>query len=594
MSEEPRDEPAHPAGQRKRTTRRVVIGVVLVLVLYGIVVAWNVLVAADSAQAGVSSLRRAERELDLAAVAQGDPTVLEPLRRAETYFDDAADSLETWWMAPARVTPFVGRQLRAVADLARAGAGTSDVLVTAGEKALDLGNRDWSNPAARPVVLSEVGAIAAEAEAGLSALDPGSGEHLIGPIERRYDEFVTRWTDLREGLGAGAAAAEAGAKLLTGPQTTLVLAANNSEMRNGSGMFLTLGLLTTQDGRFSLGEFVRASEVVVPEGAVTLDPDVASTWGWMRSEVEIRSTGSTPRFDTTAPQVAAMWEASGRGQVDNVLAVDVVALSALLQSVGAVDMSGSSLGPQELRRWILHDQYAAFGDPNDAERLETLGYVAGTVLAMLDAVKGNVADTARSVHQATRGRHLMIWSRDPEMQAAWEAADVSGSVGPDDLMFGLMNVGGNKLDFFLEVTGDIEIGDVENGSDVPYRQGRITMTITNSTPAGEVQYVAGPHQDTDAAYGEYRGAATWGVPEVMRNVKVSGDTALAFAGKDGASRAYGGYVAVPAGESRTVVLEFRVPEHGRFTVLPSGRFPPVKWAYAGKSWKDVEGHEVDW
>lgn len=581
-------------GGRARSFRRVVTVTVIVLAVYGAIVAWNVLGAVGSARSGVADLRRAERNLDLENLASGDASVLAPLREAEHAFHDAGDSLGAWWMAPARVFPFVGRQIRGLRDLTVAGAETSGILARTGEGAIALAQDDWSDPARRPTALVEVSTLARDAQSQLARIDPGDGKHLVSAMSTRYDEFVERWMELQENLGATADVALAGAKLLEGPQSTLVLAANNSEMRNGSGMFLSLGILTTQGGSVSLGEFSRASDVKVPEGAVNLDPDVSATWGWMRSDVELRSAGTTPRFDATARQIASMWEASGRGPVDNVMAVDVVALSAFLGTLGPVDVAGRSLGPKEIRRFLLHDQYSAFEDPTAAERQEALGLAAAAVLTELDQPGWKVQRMVRSFRSGFAGRHLMIYSKDPEMQAAWEAAGLSGSIGREDLTFALMNVGGTKLDFFIEARGVIGIGPVRSGAEGPRRSGKVEVTFTNRVSDGEVRYVAGPHPDTNAGYGEYRGVVAWGVPELMSQVALSGDAPLAFAGADGESRVYGGYLAIPPGEERMVTLDFSLPEHGSMTIVSSGRFPPILWTHAGKTWKDVEARTLEW
>ena len=55
------------------------------------------------------------------------------------------------------------------------------------------------------------------------------------------------------------------ATILQGPQTYLVLAANNAEMRAGSGAFLDVGVATTSDGSVDL-ERLRALGRPHPSG----------------------------------------------------------------------------------------------------------------------------------------------------------------------------------------------------------------------------------------------------------------------------------------------------------------------------------------
>ena len=58
------------------------------------------------------------------------------------------------------------------------------------------------------------------------------------------------------------------ATILQGPQTYVVLAANNAEMRAGSGAFLDVGVATTSDGSIQLGDLGPSGERTLPVGAV--------------------------------------------------------------------------------------------------------------------------------------------------------------------------------------------------------------------------------------------------------------------------------------------------------------------------------------
>ena len=63
--------------------------------------------------------------------------------------------------------------------------------------------------------------------------------------------------DARVRLTKAAAVSSVVATILQGPQTYLVLAANNAEMRAGSGAFLDVGVATTSDGSVNL-QWLRA------------------------------------------------------------------------------------------------------------------------------------------------------------------------------------------------------------------------------------------------------------------------------------------------------------------------------------------------
>ena len=68
------------------------------------------------------------------------------------------------------------------------------------------------------------------------------------------------------------------ARILEGPQTYLVLAANNAEMRAGSGAFLDAGVATTSSGSVTLGDLGPSGARTLPAGVVNPTGDLQLNW----------------------------------------------------------------------------------------------------------------------------------------------------------------------------------------------------------------------------------------------------------------------------------------------------------------------------
>ena len=132
-------------------------------------------------------------------------------------------------------------------------------------------------------------------------------------------------------------------KLLRGPSKYLVLAANNAEMRAGSGTLLSAGILTVQDGKFSLGDMRSTGDLTLPSGAVPVPGALAALWGFVDPTQDLRNLGTSPRFDVTGPLGAQMWKSLTGEQVDGVLALDPVTLQALIAAEGPVTVDGVQL-----------------------------------------------------------------------------------------------------------------------------------------------------------------------------------------------------------------------------------------------------------
>ena len=121
------------------------------------------------------------------------------------------------------------------------------------------------------------------------------------------------------------------AELLQGPRNYLLLAANNSEMRVGSGRVPERR--RPVDRRRLLAS--RSGAVVVdfnlPDARVPLTGDLADRWGWLEPNREWRNLASSPRFDANAQLATQMWKASTGQDVDGVMAIDIQALRSMLR-----------------------------------------------------------------------------------------------------------------------------------------------------------------------------------------------------------------------------------------------------------------------
>ena len=570
----------------------------VVLAWVGVTAVQLVLARAD-ATAGRRAAERAKEMTSPDDVLGGRP--LPMLRTARSRFSRAHTHLQSPFVAPVRLLPVVGRQVRAVDALSSAAtkvAGTGIEAVTSAREVLDAPHR--SGPQ-RIAVLRRLAVVAGRAERELEGLSLGPRSALIGPVASAHDELAKQVARTRDGLGRGAAGARSAADLLAGPRRYLILAANNAEMRSGSGMFLSAGVMTTSGGTIDVGDLTSTTDLALPAGAVPLSGDLADRWGWLHPSQEWRNLGASPRFDVTAPLAARMWEARGGGPVDGVLALDVGALRATLAVIGPVDVNGRHVTSDNVDELLLHQQYVEHAeDPDQATRREELGQIARAVVDAIQDRQWSVADMARELGAAARGRHILAWSNRVREQDAWRSAGVDGAVKADSVLVGILNRGGNKLDRFLQVDATLDIaaaGPTGAASDKrgPGREAVLRVALHNTVPPGEPQYVTGPEGDSGLAEGEYGGIVAVTLPGPVSHAGVQGYDTFAAVGRDGPS-----YVVAPAvrlARGASVTLEFRFtlpPQLRALRVEPSARVPAVLWRFRGDRWTDAETHNVAW
>ena len=574
---------------RLRLRRRGLwLGIGLVVAAWAVVAAIHLVYARIDSMAGRRAGEAANDQVSPDEILDGEP--LPELRAARARFAQAHNHLRSPFVAPVRLLPVVGRQVRSADALASAAVKIADTgieAVTNARVVLDAPHRTGPQ---RIDVLRRLAEVAASANRNLTGLSLGPSDALIGPIARARDELADDLERTVTGLRRGSAGARAAADLLAGPRRILILAANNAEMRSGSGMFLSAGVMTTDNGTIDVGDLTPTHQLKLAPGLVPLFGDFGDRWGWMNPTQEWRNLGASPRFDVAGPLAARMWEARGGGRVDGVLALDVAALRAILEVIGPVTVNGRRVGDDNVVELLLHEQYVEHAaDPNQDPRREELGEIARAVVDAVQDRDWSVADMARELGEAARGRHILAWSRTSDEQEAWESAGVDGAVDPNSVLVGILNRGGNKLDRFLEVDATIDVDAGDSESHVVLR-----VTLHNPVPTGEPRYVAGPH-DSGLAEGEYGGIVAVTLPGAISGLSVAGYATYAAIGPDGPSYVVAPAVRLVRGATKTLEIRFTLPRGQRsLRIEPSARVPAVPWRFRDERWTDFEAHLVEW
>jgi hypothetical protein len=539
--------------------------------------------ARRDATQGLDAVNAAKKRTAPSDVLEGAP--IGPLQSARRSFNAAHDKLASPAVAPLKLLPVLGRQLKAATSLVGAAADVADAGaqgVIDAKAALAMPHETGTQ---RITLLRSLHDIAERADRRLRAVDLGPSRALFGIIADKRADLADKLGSVQRGAHDASVATAGLADLLTGPRRYLVLAANNAEMRAGAGDFLSAGELTLENGTFALGELQWTGGIKVPPAAAPPieDKDLADRWGFLVPNQEWRNLGLSPRFTASAQLAARMWPAIGGAQVDGVIAIDPIALRALLQATGPVgDVNADNVVDR-----LLHDQYAALPAPGarfdvaQAARRDALGQIARSVIERLSKGPFDVAGLAGSLADAARGRHLLAWSARPADQAAWEAASVDGALKDSSLMVSLLNRGGNKLDYFMRVAAD-------------FTPTSVTVTLRNTTPEGENVYVAGPYPDSGAGAGEYAGFVAVTLPAFASNVTVDGFEKFSAAGPDGPAQVIAVPVAVRRGATLTVTVRFTLPARGSLTIEPSARVPATEWHAEGKTFRDNESRVVEW
>jgi hypothetical protein len=586
--------PPAPPSHRRRN-RLIVAGVIVVVVAWCAFAALQMLQARRHAQKGLDQLESAQQDLGPAQLIRGEG--LGRMRAARDEFDQAASAGDSFALKPFTVLPFIGRQVRSVTSLTGSAAKVVDVGVTAMESSTNRLRKPTTAGPDRVALVHELGAIAAKAKGQLQGLDLGPSQALLGPLSKARTKFKHQLDKVRTSMSEVDDASKGIGEMAQGPTKYLVLAANNSEMRAGSGMLLSAGVLTMQNGQFDLGPMTDTGLLKVPAGAVPITGDLAARWGWTDPSQEWRNLAMSPNFPANAQVAAQMWKAKTGEAVDGVIAIDPIGLKSLLEVSGPVVVDGKLITTDNVVQETLLQAYLDYGpnvrdgdvNPNFSRR-ERSSAIARAVVDQLDAKGWDVAKLVDDLQQSAQGRHVLAWSSKPAEQRGWEAAGVAGTLRPDSLLLAVQNRAGNKLDQFLHINATFDHAPSSGGSAVTVR-----IHVANQTPTtGLNEFVEGPYSSEFVA-GEYSGILSVNIPGVSRGINLVGGSKIVAAGPDGPTRVIATQMQVMRGASADFTLTFTVPPgYEHVTIEPSSRYPTVTWTADGKTWQDNSARTIRW
>lgn len=557
--------------------------------------AWGVVMVALVAF-GIVSLQNAQAHLSTTK----EELTLDNLEEARTPgADAAADSMQRAHsmfsspiVAPLRLVPILGRQLRSLSGLSDAGAKAIRVGIDARQRALPIAQNPPKDGAARIKALETARDVAHDGNAALAKLDLGPSKNLIGPLADTRADFVRELNRIGEVLQRTETSAAGLAAFLKGPSRYAVFAANNAEMRAGSGMYLSAGTLDVQNGEFTLGTMQSIYDLPPAPDNVALEYDYLRLWGLQAPGSDYRFVNMTPRFPTSAALLQRMWEASGAEPVDGILVVDPVMVVKLIELVGEVKVGDKTITANNGLEWFLNDQYlGATTAKKTEERRDVLADVVQEVFARLNAGSIDPRALGAAMGDAAAGRHLLAWTGKAEVQKAWSAVGMDGTLPDQSVMFALQNRGGNKLDYFQKISAVADVKISQTGSQVG-----MEFLITNAVPNGEPQYVAGP---VSGAYvtrpNVYVGIASINLPANATDVTLTGGDENLVYGPDGNTQVISTFLELDQRETVKLRLEFTLPPgHRALTILPSARKPNVFWHIGKLSWYDDKPQVIGW
>jgi hypothetical protein len=490
--------------------RRVVGGVAFLVVGIGTASAGAALLAVLEVRPTIErGVEQATAGIE--AIEGGDvETATARLEESRNHFGEAQDILEVPWLQPAAAVPVVAQNLRAVQTLTRSGAELSEEAVRA------LGDADPDNIrmsggridlAVLDAIAAPIREVALDLSLAQDELADVDSPWLAPVVAEKRDDLAERVDRAAYDAETAAMGVKAARRLLggDGPRRYFLAIQTPSELRGAGGFMGNWGEITAVDGELTLERVSRVTELNEATEPATRSlsgpEDYLGRYGRFGPAQHWGVTNMSPHFPSVATAISELFPQSAGQPVDGVISVDPLALGALLQLTGPVEVPNwpVPLDPFNAASVLLFEQYVEY---EDDERIDFLGDATRAVWdrLMADTLPG--PDTVgEALAPTVRARHLQLHSNHPEEQAFFErvgadggvpvsVSDASRVVG-DSLGIVAQNFGGNKIDWFLHRSYDYDV-TIDPGSG--RLRAELEIRLRNDAPSsGLPNYIIGPN-----------------------------------------------------------------------------------------------------
>lgn len=419
-------------------------------------------------------------------------------------------------LAPVRAVPLLGGNVEAAASL----AGGGRELAAAGY-ALATGVAE--QPGGLSGLLPADGVIPVDR---LSALQPAltrarraveradaqvadvAPDGLIRAVAQRQVDLRQRVEDASKALEAGSALVDALPEFLgaEGPRRYFLGAQNPAELRGTGGLIGGYAIMTIHRGKVDISEFkpVQDLDTLPAEDAPAPDPAFAARYNRYGGAGYWLNINMTPHGPWAATAIEDLYREVAGTELDGTVLMTPELLARVLEVTGPVEVPGTDLAvdADNAVSLLTNEGYSEIREPEERKRL--LGRTAGRALRRLLATGFDSAPSAglRAMGEAAADGDLLLHARDDRVQAAFERADVAGSLDPEGTDFlGMVvnNASVNKTDHYTERTVHHEVDLRADGA----ASSRVRVDVRNHAPENGERYVLGPNIDSATA-GENR------------------------------------------------------------------------------------------
>ena len=296
-----------------------------------------------------------------------------------------------------------------------------------------------------------------------------------------------------------------------GAKTYAVMAMTTSEARSSGGLLGSVGVMTTDNGKISIGDF-RSNAEYIPYGAGDPTADehrIFNQWGTLQMSFDMRDLAVYPDAQRSAEGMRVIWQRTPWGanqHLDGVIMVDPVFLQKMVAINGQVTLSdGRVLTGDNTAEFLLNTVYKEY--PVSMQDQYFTEVATQSISAMFSNINlTKLTQVGQAMSSLAQGRHFSMYSFDEATENSLKSAGFTAST-PDDEANPKIGVyiteqNPSKMDWYVHRTTKITRSSCNgDGSQTYHVEYTLNNTLTSSALATLPDYIAGGIQVPSLARG---------------------------------------------------------------------------------------------
>lgn len=291
---------------------------------------------------------------------------------------------------------------------------------------------------------------------------------------------------------------KASAIMLNQPGKTqwFIATQNAAELRASGGLLGSYAVLNIEDGKISLTDF-GADSKLLGKGALQVQfKNVENVWG--ADLADWRDLNVSSHIPDDGEIIAQAWKQKFHSKLDGVVFFSQGTVAHLVGAVGNLKLKGIELTSANTVEFLSKNIYAKY--PNVTQKNNAVSKLMSTLFVKISNHKIDAEGLFKSLADRRNVDDVYLWSPNETIQGQIEDKGISGSISRNsgsDVVVGLNNGGGNKLDAYLKTKYEYRLGKcgLKTWDDLAGRSATVKITLTNNAPKSGLPKYVNPRLD---------------------------------------------------------------------------------------------------